>query len=489
MTEGSAGLDLAPIDGARSTQRFGKAVLADAVAATDPALAGRIRAEQKWRKNYIPYFRGAVEAGARSSKNARMIASNGLASLHDHLEVTGSDVPVREWMRGGTPFETTIVRGSGERVTELEVPFGGGLLRGGALDLRLEAWVASGAIEPSCAEALRLVATHPEWLDLSDQTFVLLGAASEMGPFEALSGWGAHVIAVDLPRQHLWQKIISLAQAGSGTLHVPSRQPVGNGDVTAAAGTDLLTDLPDIRAWLDTFDGTFVLGNHVYADGASFVRVAGAADALCADLIATNRLSAHAYLATPTDVFAVPEEVTVGARTRRPGVGSRITRTLSAGTLRVPNYSTLIDSENGHRWGIADVLVPVQGANYALAKAVQRWRAVAIREEDRILSSANVAPATKTVSVVKNRMLAAAYRGAPRFGVEVFAPETSRALMAAMLVHDIRNPAAAARPETQLSHPYDLFAQGAAHGGVWRLPCEARSLLPLALALGLVKRK
>ncbi len=92
--------------------------------------------------------------------------------------------------------------------------------------------------------------------------------------------------------------------------------------------------------------------------------------------------------------------------------------------------------------------------------------------------SANVAPATRTRSVTKNRVLAAAYAGAHRFGVEVFAPETSRALMAALLVHDLR------RPPAPLAHPDDLFVESAAHGGFWRVPYAPRSVLTLAAAAG-----
>lgn len=481
------GLDLAPIDGSRSTQRFGQTVLADAVVAVDPALAGRIRSEQKWRKRYISYFREVVEAGARSAKNARLIASGGLSSLHEHLEGPEAGSGVKEWVRGGTPLETTTISGTGPRSRTLALPFEGQVLTDDALSRRLETWVSAGVVEPSCATALREVQAHPEWLDLSDLTIVLLGAASEMGPLEALSGWGAEIVAVDLPRPYLWDKIVSLARRGSGKLHVPSREPIAEVEVTRSAGVDILTDLPAVRAWLETFGPGLVLGNHLYADGASFVRVAGAADVLTADLIEADRLAAHAYLATPTDVFAVPEEVVEAARRRRGGFGSRLTRVLSGGTLRVPNYGLLVEGE-GRRWGIADGLVPVQGANYALAKGVQRWRAVVTREEDGVVSSANVAPATKTASVVKNKMLAAAYRGAPRFGVEIFAPDTSRFLMAALLVHDLRNPQAAASPSSDLRHPFDLFAQGAAHGGLWRLPYEARSVLPLALGIGLAKR-
>ena len=89
--------------------------------------------------------------------------------------------------------------------------------------------------------------------------------------------------------------------------------------------------------------------------------------------------------------------------------------------------------------------------------------------------SANVAPATATHSVMKNRLLAAAYSGAKRFGVEVFAPETSRVLMAALLVHDLRAQAPAP------IHPDDLFVAGAAHGGLWRVAYSPRSVLGLVL--------
>ena len=163
-------------------------------------------------------------------------------------------------------------------------------------------------------------------------------------------------------------------------------------------------------------------------------------------------------------------------------------RPITAGKTFVPNYQHRVTDSDGRTWAIADSLIPIQGPNYALAKALQKWRAVAAREEG-VLSSANVAPSTRTASVTKNRMLAAAYRGAHRFGVEIFEPETSRAVMAALLVHDLRNPAAAARPTTDLRHPFELFAQGAVHGGLWRLPWEPRTVLPLALLIGAARRR
>lgn len=55
--------------------------------------------------------------------------------------------------------------------------------------------------------------------------------------------------------------------------------------------------------------------------------------------------------------------------------------------------------------------------------------------------SSNIAPSTATASVTSNRLFALAYQGFHFFKpLEVFQQETSNAVMAAMLIHDIRNP-------------------------------------------------
>jgi hypothetical protein len=95
-----------------------------------------------------------------------------------------------------------------------------------------------------------------------------------------------------------------------------------------------------------------------------------------------------------------------------------------------------------------------------------------------------VAPATSTRSVTKNRLLAAAYAGASRFGVEVFEPDTSNALMAALLVHDLRSDRSAADPAVGRGDPLELFVEGAAHGGLWRAPWQPPSVLGVAAATG-----
>ncbi len=147
-------------------------------------------------------------------------------------------------------------------------------------------------------------------------------------------------------------------------------------------------------------------------------------------------------------------------------------RTVSGGRLLRRQYVPGADP------GLNDSLVPQQGPNYALAKRVQRWRATTARH-DGVTVSMNVAPPTRTRSVLKNRALAAAYAGAHRFGVEVFDPSTANVLMAALLVHDLNT---GGGPRHQ--HPWQDEAYAAAHGGLWRTAYSPRSALGLAALLG-----
>ena len=104
------------------------------------------------------------------------------------------------------------------------------------------------------------------------------------------------------------------------------------------------------------------------------------------------------------------------------------------------------------------------------------------------VASINVAPSTTTASVLSNPALAAGFRGAKAFDIEVFQPDTTHALMAAMWVHDLRNPQSSAQPGVALPHPLQLLVDGANHGGLWRVPYLPRSVLPFAALLGMMKR-
>ncbi len=345
---------------------------------------------------------------------------------------------------------------------------------------------ATGVIEPSCADAVRTVADHPEWLRLSGRTIAVLGAGAEVGPLPALLSWGAQVIAVDLPRPAIWQRLLDTTRRSGGTLLVPIAHDnagqrwtgASDEDVVQRAGLDLVTDVPAAAGWLAAVDGPLVLGNYVYADGAANVRLAAAVDALTVRLQADRDDVALAFLATPTDVFAVPAEAVAQSarayanRSRAARLAGRPLRTLSGGRLLRRAYMPGADP------GINDSLVLQQGPNYALAKRLHRWRALVAREGGATVSM-NVAPPSRTRSVVKNRALAAAYAGAHRFGVEVFEPATCKVLMAALLVHDLHTEGGPAH-----AHPWQDEAHAAAHGGLWRMAYAPRSALGLAAALG-----
>ncbi len=94
-------------------------------------------------------------------------------------------------------------------------------------------------------------------------------------------------------------------------------------------------------------------------------------------LLADRPGTALAFLATPTDVFAVPEEVVEASsaayarRSRTARALGRPLRTVSAGRLLRRNYVP------GAAPGLADALAAQQGPSYALAKRLQRWRATA----------------------------------------------------------------------------------------------------------------
>ncbi|WP_270888882.1 hypothetical protein [Pedococcus sp. 5OH_020] len=480
-----SGVVFPEVDGRRSTSALGRAVVADALRGVDPVGARSAERDTAWRQGYVSHFRRLVEAGLLENGGAAVgIARAGLASLHGRMRVSVEDGEVGLEQAFDTPrgaaLETATVRGQGERVTELGIPLHGRRLKGDALAHQLDAWVARGVMEPSAAEAVRQVMANPGWLDLSDQRLVVLGAGAEMGPLRAVLSWGGDVVAVDLPRPDIWRRVLGVTAGSAGTVHVPvaATSRWSAPDLAAHAGGDLVHGLPELADWLSGLDGRLVLGNYVYADGSTNVRVSTAVDALSAELLRRRRDVALAFLATPTDVFAVPRDA-VEYSTRgygSPSAAMRLLRpalrTVSAGRLLRRNYAPGADP------GINDSLVPQQGPNYALAKRLQRWRAT-VAGHDGVTVSLNVAPPTRTRSVLKNRALASAYAGAHRFGIEVFEPATSNTLMAALLVHDLRT-----APLRSLA-PWEQEARGAVHGGLWRTPYDPRSALGLAVVLGL----
>lgn len=330
-------------------------------------------------------------------------------------------------------------------------------------------------------------------------------------------------------------------------------------DIYGCAGCNLFTETPIVRDWLvDLYPGkAFTIGSYAYLNGALHVQVSLAMDAICRDLCARREAgkTSLAYLCTPTDLHLVPKEAHDAAASayadyskspfcsvmkllggkkllrknvRDPvsGTGGDFYYVNGISVAQGPNYgkngSSLANETQVARMGTRSLFflpptfalvfplfpspsdVPTHPPTTrtrsrftALAKRMQHWRAVIARDEGCIVSS-NVAPSTSTASVVQNRTFAWAYEGMPYFSpYEIFAPETSKSVMIAILFHDLNNPGCVANPKTKLANPNQLFSYGSFHGGVWRCAYEidsigecsvllyfARVAAPFALGLG-----
>lgn len=494
MTDSGVDLVAGP-DGRVSTTAIARAVVGTALEAVDADAAARAAAVKDWRSGYLAPYRDLVVAGTRSPDAADAVARTGLAALHARAVFVrdGETVPLLaacdRWSEPA--LGSVTIRGEAGRDPGLSLPYHGRRLFSADVRRQLDSWVHQGVVERGLATAVHTVLDHPEWLDLTGTTVVVLGAGAEMGPLRSLLRWGAHVVALDLPRPEVWARVIATARSSAGSLTVPvprDADPQDDEALAAVAGVDLVQRLPEVRTWLAGIEGPFTLGTYMYADGAAHVRVSLAADALGAALTSERSDVGLAFLATPTDVYAVPPSAVEESRRRwdARGVSGLVQLPLRAVGRFAPNYPETVATDRGGI-GIADCLVPQQGPNYALAKRLQRWRATQSRR-DGVWTSLNVAPATRTRSVVKNRALAAAYAGAHRFGVEVFEPSTSNTLMAALLVHDLRSQESLARPDAVVAHPDDAWSHQAAHGGLWRSAYAPRSVLGIAAALGVLTR-
>ena len=187
----------ASADGRRSTSAVGRAVVARRA-------ARRSTRPGRWMRSTTPTgaraiwctFAGSWKQGWHRRTRRYLLPAAGwnrctgkCASCTRAARRPDSTACCRH-LRSGS-VATVTVPGTGEAESELSLPYRGERLRGGALLRRLDMWAEGGVIEPSCAEAVRTVAAHPQWLRLPGRTVVALGAGAEVGPVPVLLGWGA----------------------------------------------------------------------------------------------------------------------------------------------------------------------------------------------------------------------------------------------------------------------------------------------------------
>ena len=181
-----------------------------------------------------------------------------------------------------------------------------------------------------------------------------------MGPYEILIAHGANIVAVDLDRKNIWERLLKLTRASCGRLVFPLKvvvffpplffslalsrpdqssrlgwptwltpagvirrpplQAAAPKDATdewlaANAGGNLFTQTPEIKNWvvatlasLAPAGAAATVGGYAYLDGELHVRVSLAMDAIMAGVAAARPGTRLAYLCSPTDVFVIQDD-------------------------------------------------------------------------------------------------------------------------------------------------------------------------------------
>jgi len=488
--------------GERSTTDACKNIFAASFSAiSEDQLAKETLEEKNWRYRYNKYFISHVEKSLKSPEAALAAARAGLDRLHNDFEFIrdGKSTKFVDAMKQiPGSFHTGFIQGKAAKPKpEYVVPYKGKQLKGDSLIQQLNKWAEYGTIEPSAAEAITAVVKNSKWVDLSDKYFVLLGAGSAMGPFLVLMALGANIIAVDLDRAPIWKRLLTIAEASPGTITFPLKKPQKDikspEELYEQAGSNLITQAPEISNWLQSVnpDKTLTVGCYVYLDGEAHVKVALACDAIMKSVCEKRKNTSLAFLCTPTDCHVIPDVARKAALANYNALDWRNLlvlpiRALSK-TMLVKNALRPIKANDGTEFSIVDGLAVAQGPNYALAKRMQHWRAIVSRASGCPVSS-HVAPSTATASVVHNKQFAWAYDGMPYFRpLEIFEQETSNAVMAAILIHDLNNPKAFAKPETPLRNPLELFKENSFHGGIWRSAYKVGSMGEVSVIVHFVK--
>ena len=303
--DSDAGVVFPLVDGDRSSMSAGQQIIASATVRIDTATHDAVRDEPHWRSNYLPHFRELTRLSAH--QHGSLIAVDGLEAVHRVMRhrrqgaettlLAALELPRAQYLH------THVVAGTEPyRARRLALPMADERLTGAALRRQVDRWLTAGTAEPSFGAAVTLVDDHAEWLDLRDTTVVVLGASAEIGPLLPLLDWGCRVVAVDLPGAALWQPLITYARRSPGTLVVPTRQALSDdasdSDVARSAGADVLTQSPEIAAWLVDQPGPFIVGDYVYAPGSTHVRTSAAIDAIIEHLLTRRTDVGLAYLAT-----------------------------------------------------------------------------------------------------------------------------------------------------------------------------------------------
>ncbi|HEY5657636.1 MAG TPA: hypothetical protein VIY27_07580 [Myxococcota bacterium] len=375
------------------------------------------------------------------------------------------------------PLEELRLRGAGRltpRVDYAGCGYAGSQLAQLAGALRERAHASRAA-----CDALHWLAQHfaDEPIDLAGHRFAILGAGAELSPVPLLLEAGADVLWIDLAAPPA--DLVKDSQL-SGRLYVPRD------------GANLLEQPGEIAATIADFaqPGPVHVGLYAYAPGqCQEWRLAAAMNAIVRSLPAGTAGSVSLFTSPTTPAAVQPEEQRAAQqRLAAAPVWQRVLR--RAG--RLPDGH----AQDGEAC-IARAVVSIQGASYQAAQYLAKMLASevwAVYGNDLgdggppLRASANTAGVTRTRSL-STPVFEAGFLGGPAFGVDTFAPATTRWLNGLLVLHDLLNhdaPAAqAGLPPAERARR--LHAQQI-HGGIFSLPYTLDATLTAAALIGFGRR-
>jgi hypothetical protein len=363
------------------------------------------------------------------------------------------------------------------------VPFEGQVYRGREVIELAERLHAEHHMTTPALNAVRWVIERAEADDgairLAGKRFALLGAGAELAPTPLLLAAGARVLWVDVSEPDALD-----AQSLAGELCL------------AEQARNLLTQPREIAATIERFaDGEpLTVGMFAYAAGASQEWRLGASMNGIVRSLPPALVEALALFVSPTTVANVlPEDERICADklAAHPMWQSSLH---AVGLLPTPGQLAIEGAT------VSRSIVTLQGLSYQAAQYVSKIASAETyavhgtrfdaHEPRPVTISANVAGITRTRSL-SHPLFEAAFVGAPKFGVRIFEPPTTRALSGLLVLHDLLNPqapgAAAQTFDNERQKVQQLLSQQV-HGGIYNLPYALEPAIRCSAVIGMARK-
>ncbi|MBL8922747.1 MAG: hypothetical protein JNJ54_28115 [Myxococcaceae bacterium] len=443
-------------------------VLLDAMARFPELAAAQVPADPKRFKDgfgdVVTRFEAARVASVRRVEVARhLVQATNAALLLD-------GVPLLAALEEPAAPPLAEVRTGGTRRWVPEVPLDGRVYRGREVLEAIAQLKDAHHLTHAAHQALTwVVERSADGLDLSGHRFAVIGAGAELSPVPVLLAAGATVRWLDVK-----------APGGlEGSL------------VTTRGGDDVLNHPRAVLAALKEFaeDGPVHVGLFAYAPGAGReLRLAAGMDAVVHSAGPGVVKTVSLYVSPTSPGELQPEDLdTASLRAAAPAWWQR--GFAAARALKGPG------SYGQPHAQVARGAISLQGAAYQAAQYLTKLVSSEVLAVDGLAGrpvtvSANVAGITETRSL-SHPLFQAAFRGAPAFGVRIFRPETTRALSALLMLHDLLNPDApgsSARAFESEAHRARALRSQQIHGGAYSLPWQFESAVRTAAVMGLGKR-